>query len=309
MRFPLAYSVRALFCAICACLAPFAVAQTAAQTTPQAGAETRSFLWEVTSMTNRAFLFGTIHAGKREWYPLPRAVEDAFAESEVLAVEADVTDVEAMEKTAGSMAYKAPDELMKHVPLADYERLRAQLPRYGMSIGTMKNLKPFAAVSILVFGEWARLGYLPQFGVDYYLIQRAKGAKKKVVEVEGVDVQAKLMDSLTEEEHRQTFIGTLDALDAGLTGEQIEGMVKAWQSGDAFLMLEIARRYNEKVPGAKELEDKFVWSRHKAMLEKVEGYLNKAKERHFIAVGALHLAGPKGLIEQLKAKGYIVRQR
>jgi hypothetical protein len=173
----------------------------------------------------------------------------------------------------------------------------------------MKALKPFAAASMLVFGEWARLGYLPQFGVDYYLIQKAKGAKKKVVEVEGVAAQAKLMDSITEEEHREAFTGTLDALDAGLTGEQIEGMVKAWQSGDAFLMLEIARRYNEKVPGAKELEDKFVWSRHKAMMEKVEGYLNRAKERHFVAVGSLHLAGPKGLVEQLRAKGYIVRQR
>src|SRR5258706_10148762 len=116
MRFPVAHFVRALVCATGAWLAPFAVAQ--------AGTETRSFLWEVTSMTNRAYFFGTIHAGKREWYPLPRAVEDAFADSEVLAVEADVTDVEAMEKTAGSMAYKAPDELMKHVPLADYERFR-----------------------------------------------------------------------------------------------------------------------------------------------------------------------------------------
>jgi uncharacterized protein YbaP (TraB family) len=299
--------VRALLCAALAFLAPVAAAQTGTAAAP--ATEAASFLWEVTSITNRAYLFGTIHAGKREWYPLPRAVEDAFADSEVLAVEADITDAAAMEKTAGSMAYKAGDELMKHVPLADYERFREQLPRYGISLSTMKSLKPFAAASILVFGEWARLGYLPQFSVDYYLIQKAKGQKKKVVEVEGVEAQAKLMDSLTEEEHQQTFTGTLDALDAGLTGEQIEGMVKAWQSGDAFLMFEIARRYNEKVPGAKELEDKFVWSRHKAMLEKVEGYLNKAKERHFIAVGALHLAGPKGLVELLRAKGYIVKQR
>ena len=214
MRFPLAHAVRALLCATCAWLAPFAAAQTA----PQASTETRSFLWEVTSMTNRAYLFGTVHAGKREWYPLPRAVEDAFADSEVLAVEADVTDAEAMEKTAGSMAYQPPDELMKHVPLADYERFRERLPRYGMPISTMKRLKPFAAASILVFGEWARLGYLPQHGVDFYLIQKAKGTRKKIVEVEGVAVQAKLMDSLTEDEQRQAFTGTLDALDAGLTG-------------------------------------------------------------------------------------------
>ena len=40
-----------------------------------------SYLWEVTSLTNRAYLFGTVHAGKADWYPLPPAVEDAFDDS------------------------------------------------------------------------------------------------------------------------------------------------------------------------------------------------------------------------------------
>jgi uncharacterized protein YbaP (TraB family) len=44
------------------------------------------------------------------------------------------------------------------------------------------------------------------------------------------------------------------------------------------------------------------------MLKKIEGYLNDTRERHFVAVGALHLAGPKGLIEQLKQRGYVVKQ-
>ena len=43
------------------------------------------------------------------------------------------------------------------------------------------------------------------------------------------------------------------------------------------------------------------------MMKKIEGYLN-GKDRHFIAVGALHLAGPRGLIELLKKRGYVVRQ-
>ena len=45
-----------------------------------APAAAASYLWEVTSLTNRAYLFGTVHAGKASWYPLPKAVEDAFSE-------------------------------------------------------------------------------------------------------------------------------------------------------------------------------------------------------------------------------------
>jgi uncharacterized protein YbaP (TraB family) len=286
---------RAWLCAALLCLA--------------ASARAELFLWEVRSMTNSAYLFGTIHAGKKEWYPLPAPIERALEESGVVVVEADVTNVEAMAQTTEAMAYRPPDELSKHVPPADYERFRVQLERLGVAEESVKNLKPFTAVSLLMFAEWQRLGYLPNYGVDGYLLQKAKSQRKPIVEIEGVEAQSKLVDSLTEQEQRTVFAGTLTALETGLTGEQIEGMVKAWQLGDAFLLLEVSRRYNEKVPGAAELEEKFVWSRHEAMLAKIEGYLNKAKERHFIAVGSLHLTGKRGLVEALREKGYIVRQK
>jgi hypothetical protein len=267
------------------------------------------FLWEVRSMTNTLYLYGTIHAGKKEWFPLPDVVEQAFADSRVLVVEADVTNVDAMARSVASMAYAPPDELSKHVAPEDYERFKAQLARLKVPEAAMKHVKPFTAVSMLMFIEWERAGYLPQFGIDAYLIEKAKAHRKRVVEIEGVEAQSAIMDSLTEQEHRKVFAGTLTALESGLINEQLEGMVKAWQVGDAFLMLELSRRYNEKIPGAREMEEKFIWSRHEAMLAKVEGYLNKSIERHFVAVGSLHLAGKRGLVELLKAKGYIVRQK
>ena len=224
-------------------------------------------------------------------------------------VEADVTNVAAMAKTTPAMTYKPPDSLKAHVPPADYERFRKQLARHAIAEDQLAKLKPFMAVSVLVFGEWARLGYLAQFGVDSYLIRKARAELKTVVEIEGVDAQVALMASLTDADHRQIFDGTLKALEAGITSEQITGMVNAWQAGDPALILEIAQRYNENVPGAKEFEEKFVWSRHEAMAQKIEGYLNDTKERHFIAVGSLHLAGPRGLVEVLRKRGYIVRQR
>ena len=271
--------------------------------------QTRHFLWEVQSMTNKVYLFGTIHAGKREWLPLPDVVEKAFTDSQVLAVEADVTNVDAMSKTTAAMTYAAPDELSKHVPPADYARFTALLEKHRVPETVVRHMKPFAASSVLLFAEWERIGLSPGFGIDAYLINRAKGMGKPVVELEGVEAQAVLTDSLTEEEQRAAFIGTLDAIESGLTGDQMDGMIKAWQSGDAFLMLEVARRYNEKIPGARAIEEKFIWSRHEDMMKKIEGWLNRTDKRHFVAVGALHLTGPRGLVELLKKKGYLVKQR
>jgi len=282
----------------------FAAILAVALALPAAAAD---FLWEVKSVTNRVYLFGTVHAGKKDWYPLPAAVEEAFADSKILVVEADVTDLTAMQKTAPAVMYAPPETLRQHVDADDYERFRKLLPRYQIPESQVAQMKPFMAASLLVFSEWARLGYVPTFGIDAYLIAKAKADLKPIVEIEGVDAQIKLMDSLTDAEHKQIFQGTLKAMEMGLTAEQITGMVNAWQTGDPKLMLDIAYRYNDLVPGAKEFEEKFVWSRHEAMLQKIEGYLN-SRDRYFIAVGSLHLAGPRGLVEELKKRGYIVRQ-
>jgi uncharacterized protein YbaP (TraB family) len=44
------------------------------------------------------------------------------------------------------------------------------------------------------------------------------------------------------------------------------------------------------------------------MLKKIEGYL-AGSESHFVAVGSLHLVGPRGLLQALKAKGYEITQQ
>jgi hypothetical protein len=271
-------------------------------------AAAKDYLWQVTSLTNRVYLYGTVHAGKKDWYPLPKAVEDAFADSNALVVEADVSDTRAIEQDSTSMVYKAPDSLKNHVPPEDYERFRKLLPRYKYPEEQVTQLKPFMAVSMLVFSEWARQGFYPEFSVENYLIAKAKAEAKPVIELEGVAAQMKLMDSLSDRENELIFSGTVNALDTGLTDEQIRGLVKAWRDGDPDALLDVARSYNAQVKGAAEFEQKFIWDRHPEMMRKIEGYLNDSKDHYFIAVGALHLAGPKGLVELLKKQGYVVKQ-
>jgi uncharacterized protein len=43
-------------------------------------------------------------------------------------------------------------------------------------------------------------------------------------------------------------------------------------------------------------------------MQKINGWLDNTRDHRFIAVGALHLVGPRGLVEMLKKRGYVVRQ-
>jgi len=274
-----------------------------------ASASAAEYLWEVIGLTNRVYLFGTVHAGKKDWYPLPTVVEEAFNDSKVLVVEADVTDAAALRSASANLVYKPPDNLRNHVPKEDYERFRKLLPRYRYPEEEVAQLKPFMAVSMLVFSEWGRQGFYPEFGVENYLIAKAKAEVKPIVELEGVAAQMKMMDSLTDRENTLLFAGTVNALESGLTDQQIKGLVTAWKNGKPDELLDVARTYNAQVPGAAEFEEKFIWSRHPQMLAKIDDWLNRSKQRYFIAVGALHLAGPRGLVEELRKRGYVVRQR
>jgi uncharacterized protein YbaP (TraB family) len=268
----------------------------------------QNFLWRVDSLTNHAWLFGTVHAGSPDWYPLPKAVAEAFDDSATLVVEADITNRAEMDRHAPSMSYEAPDTLRNHVPPPDYARFLRLLARFGIPEADAARMKPFAAASLLVLAEWTRQGFLPQLGVDAYFLEQAKQRKKPVVELEGVATQAKLMESVTPAEGIEFFEGTLTALEEGYAAEQIQGMVRAWRIGDPELMLQVARRYDYKVKGAARFEEKFVWSRHDAMVAKISDWLEGAGGTRFIAVGALHLVGPHGLVEMLRAKGYRVQQ-
>jgi uncharacterized protein YbaP (TraB family) len=290
-------------------LALFAAVTVVVTARAEAPVATKHFLWEVASLTNRIYLYGTIHAGRKDWFPLPAAVEDALTASGVLVVEADVTNSEAMAKAAPGMMLKPPDTLKNHVDAPDYSRFVKLLPRYGMTEGQVSGMKPFMAASMLVFGEWARNGYMPQYGVDAYLIRKAKAELKPVVELEGIDAQMQLMESMSEKESQLLFAGTVVALEDGLTSDQVNGMVKSWRDGDPASLLEIASKYNEVIPGAREFEERFIWSRHDAMVKKLVGFLEESRERHFVAVGSLHLAGERGLVELLRKRGYVVTQR
>jgi len=268
----------------------------------------QNLLWQVSSLTNHVYLFGTIHVGRPEWYPLPVAVNEALADSNELAVEADITDRKAIAETGAGTTYTPPDSLANHVSKEDFARFVRLLPNYHLPEREIVQMKPFMAVSLLVFAEWARLGYVPELGVDGYLISRARAELKPVVELEGVREQVKLMDSLTDAQNRTLFASTLGAIESGLTDEQIKGTVRAWQVGDPQALLDVAQRYEAQVKGSAELDEKFIWSRNAAMVDKIAVWLDGSRDPRFVAVGALHLVGPRGIVELLRKRGYVVRQ-
>jgi uncharacterized protein YbaP (TraB family) len=268
----------------------------------------KSFLWEVKSPGNTIWLFGTMHVGKPAFYPLPEAVEAALDRSKWLVVEADVGSPAASGDMDALISYVPPDTLDKHLPKGLYERLKTQLARLQIPEAAVRPMKAFVVAGFLSVAEFSRLGYDMNLGVDGYLLKRARDAGKQVAELESVRMQLEMLERMPPDLQEAFIDNAITMLELGRSADRVTGMVNAWQSGDTRLMEDVSEDVNRGMKKATQLDEVLLHGRHPAMLQKVEGFL-AAKEPHFVAVGSLHLVGPRGLVQALKAKGYEVTQK
>ena len=284
---------------------------TAAPAKPELGAtpagSAKSFLWEVKSKTNVIYLFGTIHVGKRAFYPLPPQVEAAFKQSHALVVEADISSSDGLADIDTIINYKAPDSLDKHIPMPLFDRLKTQLARLSIPLEAVKPMKPFLIGGFLSIAEFSKLGYDMNLGVDGYLIAKAKDDRKPVLELESQLGQLKMLNGMSPMLQEAFLDNAISVLESGKSPDQVTGMVNAWQTGDVKLMQDVTSAVNKGLRMSDQLDEVLLHSRHAAMLKKIEDYL-AGRTPHFVAVGSLHLVGPRGLVEMLKARGFEVKQ-
>src|SRR5687767_9548647 len=59
--------------------------------------QTKHSLWKVEGRTNALYLFGSIHFLKKEFYPLPQPIEDAYKQAQVVVFEVDMDEMDSPE--------------------------------------------------------------------------------------------------------------------------------------------------------------------------------------------------------------------
>lgn len=287
-----------------------APAKPVAAPTPAKPASQRMLIWEVTRADQpaaKAWLFGTVHVGRPEFYPLPETISKAFGESNVLAVEADITNQASLEKATELMLYKPPESLAARLPAPLLNRLKTQCARLGLPFEALQAIKPFPAAGLLMVTEYSRQGMEQAQGLDLHFIQKAKELSKSIVELEGLEVQAKIVTSLGKEDEAAFLDNAIASLESGDAGRLIGRLVAAWQAGDGEGLWQLMEKSSEGMTRRAQVEEILIHSRNRDMAAKVDG-LVKSGKRPFVAVGAAHLVGPTGLVRLLAERGYRLRQ-
>lgn len=276
---------------------------------PASAIDARSFIWEVRSAQGKAFVLGSIHVGSPDLYPLAPAIDRAFDEASVLAVEADPRQQQGMMAALTRGLYAPGDNLRNHLPAPVLERLGRVLPRYGLTLDAAISMKPFMLMTLIEASEAMRAGYDPQLGIDLHFLERASKRGMKVVELESIEQQLALMDSFSDDEAQAMLQQMLSAVEKNEMTSDLKQMFAAWKDGDAQRLERIVDRSLGPDPKARQaFMETMNYGRNQAMADKIERYL-RSGETHLVIVGALHLVGERGVIALLRKRGYKIDQR
>ncbi|HEY6240576.1 MAG TPA: TraB/GumN family protein [Burkholderiales bacterium] len=268
----------------------------------------RGLLYEVKNTANLVYLFGTIHLGRPDFYPLGAAATRAFSGSKYLVVEADVSDKAAMQDINEQAMYPPSTSLEEHLPPPLLDRTLSLLREYRIPKEQATRLKPWALILTISAVEATRAGYDPALGTDLYLIERAKGQGKPILELEGLQRQTDILDGLSNEAQQAFLDETLTEIESGDAAKNLSDLAEAWSKGDAAGVAgEWVRLQRSGLASDKMFVDKLLLERNVVMARRVEEYL-RSGERHFVAVGALHLVGEKSIVDLLKRKGLKIRE-
>jgi uncharacterized protein YbaP (TraB family) len=266
-------------------------------------------LWEIKSESATVYVFGTVHVGRGDFYPLPPVVENAYRASRVVVLEIDSTDVQALTAAVAVGMYQPPDTLDKHLPAPLLQRLRTALEGIGLPYEQAQRMKPFMAMLMLTSVAYSRLGYDASMGIDIHLADRAAKDGKRIVQLESAASQFAMMDSLSAGLQEELLAITLDEIESGQVSSLVKEMLSAWMKSDLGTLQRVLSEEERKLSPARarEFHEKFLASRNMAMARKIDSML-KERTPAFIAVGAAHVLGEDGLIELLRKNGYHARQ-
>lgn len=265
----------------------------------------RGLLYKITKNGRTAYLFGTVHVGTPDFFPLDMATTQALAQSSELVVELDPTQTDKMQAAMQRYAVIPPSQRRDaQLPPALKQRLLVQANALNMSSEIGETLKPWMSALSLVIGSLQKSGYSPEYAADLYLIGLARGLNKPIAELESIDSQLQLFDSLPRQAQLAFLDETLTLLESGQMVADTQALIDAWLKSDASMLHTLSlKSFRENPRSATWMKKKLFSERNQLMAQKIDHMLNKGSSP-FIAVGSLHLTGKEGLPALLKKQGY-----
>ncbi len=273
----------------------------------------RNIFWKIEKDGKPAsFLLGTMHVTDPRVLAMPEAARKAYADAATGVVESDEI---ADEKKAGAAIMARPDLTMfadgksitDFLDKEDTEKLTEGLKGRGLSLAAVARMKPWMIASFVALPacEITRKTAGAAF-LDQRLAKDALAEGKSLKGLETLLEQISALDSLPLEPQIHGLVQTVELGDT--LEDVIETMSQLYLAGDTGMIMPMTRAVSpetdEDAKAYADFEQRIIVDRNHVMATRAAPILDGGNV--FMAVGALHLPGPEGVVELLRKEGFTV---
>jgi uncharacterized protein len=263
-----------------------------------------SSVWKVQHKNNTLYLAGTFHLLNESDHPLPEEFNLAYAAASKIVFETDLTAAQSPEfqlKFLKALAAAPGGTLKTSLKPETWAKLSAFMQERKVPIERFEYYSPAGMTLMLALMEYQRMGMTPVYGVDFHFSNLAIKDQKSTHYLESIDDQLGFLAALGQGDEMVLY--TLDELSK--MEVFVQKLKQYWREGnteelDKIASLELREKF-------KETYELIVVKRNNKWLPQIEAMLGDEKTEA-VMVGAMHLAGPDGLLVQLQQKGYKVQQ-
>ena len=267
--------------------------------TPETEPLKSSLLWKIegNGIKKPSYLFGTMHIIEKDYFYFPASLEKMVKNSSVLVMEiAGIPDqMEVMKylllKDETFFDYFSPAQ-KDTILIWAQEKMKMDEKTFTSSFS---KFKPFVVVQTAT-----QMQFMGK--TESYEMTLQKIVTEKKIKMEGLETiadQMKIFDDLTKEQQAEMVMAGIRDEEKSLAQMKLMQQIYTRQNIDSLYAL----IHSDGGVLADE-QNAFLDQRNINWIPKIKEYTTKGKA--FIAVGAGHLAGEKGVIRLLEKEGYIV---
>lgn len=262
-------------------------------------------LWTVSKNGNELYLGGTIHMLKKEDYPLPIEFNKAFKQADQLVLETNIEKANNPafgQKVAQMLTYPRGRSLKEAINEKTFNKLKKYLANRNLPVEQFIGLKPAMVVLAITVMELKKIGMV-DIGVDQYYSEKAKEQGKAMSYLETLEEQLGFLRLMGKGKENELISKTIDDMSRV---EATMALIKsAWLKGDEKQLEQVA--LSEMIRDYPDLYQMLLVKRNNNWMSPIEQMM-RDKKIELVLVGALHLIGKEGLLQQLRQKGYSVKK-
>lgn len=275
-----------------------------------AWAADRGALFKLSGHGHAMFLFGTMHGGAPEFYPLEPRIVQAVAAAPVLALELDPdAPPQEMAEAIRRHGLLAPGSGgYSQLGAARLEQLDAMARKAGLEPVVAHSFKPVLLATMLSVNEFEKVGYSPRLAVELELTRLAHENKVRILGLETMDSQLEALGRMPAQTQWRFLEEYLRDVASGEEEKEMLAIVKAWSTADQKALDAVAAKlWSDDSVTAKFTREVLIDGRNGPLADNIEELLKKF-DKGVAAIGVMHLVGKRSVPELLGARGMRVER-